>query len=159
MGTPGGIGPLVPGIIGGRGPIVMPGGPGCGPGIQPATVPGIPGGMPGMPGPIIGIGPRGALMLDAADAENGDIGGMSATVPPADIRPPAPAVALLLALAGISSKPVHDGGIIGPATFVSLTGLNISAMSVSVYNIKSQLSVNARAQFYVTQHTTGDFGQ
>jgi len=134
---PGGKGPPVPGIIGVRGPIGMPGGQGCGPGMHPATVPGIP--PAAVPG-IIGIGPRGALMLDAADAENGDIGGMSATVTPADIRPPpAPAaaagVALLLTLAGISSKPLQTTGIAGPAADVSLTGLNMSAMSDSLCTI------------------------
>jgi len=145
MPPPGGIGPPEPGIMGGRGPIGMPGGHGCGPGMHPATVPGIqPATVPG----IIGIGPRGPVTLDAADAENGDIGGMSVTVPPADIRPPPPppppaAVALLTALACSSSKPLQETGITGgPAADVSLTGLNISAMSDSPYTTTTVTTTN-----------------
>jgi len=126
---PGGIVPLVPGIINGRGPIDIPIGNGCGPGthsvigplgMQTVTVPGI-----------TGTGPRGGLMFDVADAENGDIGGMSVTAAPAEIRP-APVAEPLLALGGISSKLLHETGINGAAD-VSLTGLNMSATSDSFY--------------------------
>jgi len=121
---PEGIVPLVPDIIGGRRPTGIPGGHGCGPGTHPATVPlGIQ--TATVPG-IIGTGPRAGLMFDA---ENGDIGGMSVTAAPADIRP-APVVAPLLALGGISSK-LHETGTTAAAEDVSLTGLNMSATSDS----------------------------
>jgi len=71
-------------------------------------------------------------MFEAADTENGDIGGTSVTAVPADIRP-APAVAPLLPLGGMSSKLLHDTGTAAAAEDVSLTGLNMSATSDSFY--------------------------
>jgi len=127
---PGGIVPLVPGIIEERGPIGKPRGHGCWPGIHPATVP-LGTQTATVPG-ITGTGPRGGLMFDVADAENGDIGGMSVIAAPVEIRP-APVVTPLLALGGISSKLLHETGTNGAAEDVSLTGLNMSATSDSFY--------------------------
>jgi len=129
---PGGIGPPVPGIIWGRGPIGMPGGQGWAPGMQPVAT--VPPGMQtaGTPG-IIGGTPRGGLMPEDAEAENGDAGGMSVTGTPAETRPPTAVTPPLLAIGGISSKPPQETGISGAVVEVSLTGLNISATSDSLY--------------------------
>jgi len=83
-------------------------------------------------------------MFDAADAENGDIGGMSVTAAPAETRPAA--AAPLPALGGISSKLVQETGTNGAAEDGSLIGLNMSATSESFYTSSPSCSTTTLLQ-------------